>query len=150
MSLSRVAFVGIVTLCVAVGASCGGTVVTQASGATTGTGGGVHASSSTATSTTATGTSSSATTNSSASGAPDAGPDAGQGTLCQQVPCVPPDGGACGGCMTSCGPFTSTCASDPTCTCVMAHGHEFCPFNAQAVTCMAQTGSVSVTCGPCI
>jgi hypothetical protein len=139
LKLPRFAFLGIVTSCIAIGVACGGIVATQESGSTTGTGGGSHAPGSTVTSTTSTGSS-----------APDAGPDADQGTLCRQVPCVPPEGGACGGCMMSCGPFTSTCASDPSCECVMVHGNEFCPGNAQAVTCMGDNGNVYVTCGLCI
>jgi hypothetical protein len=52
--------------------------------------------------------------------------------------------------MESCGPFTSTCASDPSCACVMAHANTFCPGNAQALTCMEDSGNVHVLCGVCI
>jgi len=139
LKLPRLAFLGAVASCTALGLACGGTIATQESGATTG--GGAHASGSAATSTSGAG--------GGAGGAPDAGPDAHTGILCQQVPCVPPEGGACGGCMTACGPFTSTCADDPTCACVMAHGNVFCPGNAQALACTGPDGDVSVTCGPC-
>jgi hypothetical protein len=142
MKLPRFAFPGTVTSCIAFGVACGGTIATGESASTTGTGGGAHASGSAVTSTAGTG--------GSAGGAPDAGPDAAHGTLCHQVPCVPPEGGACGGCMMSCGPLTSTCASDPSCECVMAHGNEFCPGNAQALTCTGNGGEVTVLCGPCI
>ena len=133
MGPPRSVFLGIVTSSIAIGAACGGTVATQASGSTTGTGG----------------VTSTATTGGSG-GAPDAGPDADHRTLCRQVSCVPPEGGACGGCVTSCGPFTSVCADDPSCACVMAHGNAFCPGNAQALGCVQDTGSVSVSCGPCV